>query len=108
MRDGSQTSALNAYLDVWIQVGLIGLFAFVFMVALAFAGSWLLASRQRSFVYAWPARVGCPGRWISLPVTVLGADLVVAVAAHVNLAQVDDSRSVGQAVHDRVRRDAVG
>ena len=62
VRDGSQTSALNAYLDVWIQVGLIGLFAFVFMVVLAFAGSWLLASRQRSFVYAWPARVGCPGR----------------------------------------------
>jgi O-antigen ligase len=57
IRDGLQTSGLNAYLDVWFQVGLIGLFAFVFMVGLAFIRSWLLASRQRSFVYAWPALV---------------------------------------------------
>ncbi|MCU1558291.1 MAG: exopolysaccharide biosynthesis protein [Microbacteriaceae bacterium] len=57
VRDGLQPSALNAYLDVWFQVGLIGLFAFVFMVGLAFIRSWLLASRQRSFVYAWPALV---------------------------------------------------
>ena len=57
VRDGSEASALNAYLDVWFQVGLIGLFAFVFMVGLAFVRSWLLASRQRSFVYAWPALV---------------------------------------------------
>ena len=57
VRDGSQTSALNAYLDEWFQVGLIGLFAFAFMVGLAFVRSWLLASRQRSFVYAWPALV---------------------------------------------------
>ena len=57
IRDGLQPSALNAYLDVWFQVGLIGLFAFVFMVGLAFIRSWLLASRQRSFVYAWPALV---------------------------------------------------
>ena len=57
IRDGLQASALNAYLDVWFQVGLIGLFAFVFMVGLAFIRSWLLASRQRSFVYAWPALV---------------------------------------------------
>jgi len=27
------------------------------MVGLAFIRSWLLASRQRSFVYAWPALV---------------------------------------------------
>ena len=57
IRDGLQPSALNAYLDVWLQIGLIGLFAFVFMVGLAFIRSWLLASRQRSFVYAWPALV---------------------------------------------------
>ena len=57
IRDGLQSSALNVYLDIWFQVGLIGLFAFVFMVALAFIRSWLLACRQRSFVYAWPALV---------------------------------------------------
>ncbi len=57
IRDGLQSSALNAFLDVWFQLGLIGLVAFVFMVGLAFIRSWLLASRQRSFVYAWPALV---------------------------------------------------
>ncbi len=51
------TSALNAYLDVWFQVGLIGLIAFVGLLGLTFVRSWLLASKQRSFVYAWPALV---------------------------------------------------
>ena len=68
VRGGSQTSALNAYLDVLFQVGLIGLFAFVFMVGLAFARFWLLASRQRSFrlrlasLRARRAAVHRPGR----------------------------------------------
>jgi O-antigen ligase len=53
--NSTPTSALNAYLDVWFQVGLIGLLLFVGMLGLAFIRSWLLASRQRSFVYAWPA-----------------------------------------------------
>lgn len=55
--DRMPTSGLNAYLDVWFQLGLIGLFAFVGLVGLTFIRSWLLASRQRSFVYAWPALV---------------------------------------------------
>ncbi|WP_394769541.1 O-antigen ligase family protein [Lacisediminihabitans sp.] len=55
--DRIPTSGLNAYLDVWFQLGLIGLFAFVGLVGLTFIRSWLLASRQRSFVYAWPALV---------------------------------------------------
>jgi O-antigen ligase len=49
------TSGLNAYLDVWFQIGLVGLVAFLGLLGLAFVRSWLLASRQRSFVYAWPA-----------------------------------------------------
>ncbi|HEY8281807.1 MAG TPA: exopolysaccharide production protein [Leifsonia sp.] len=44
---------LNAYLDVYLQVGLIGLILFVALVALAFGRSWLLASNKRSVVYAW-------------------------------------------------------
>ncbi|HAM27841.1 MAG TPA: exopolysaccharide biosynthesis protein [Microbacteriaceae bacterium] len=55
--DRMPTSGMNAYLDVWFQLGLIGLFAFVGLVGLTFIRSWLLASRQRSFVYAWPALV---------------------------------------------------
>lgn len=57
IRDGNQASGLNVYLDVWFQLGLVGLIAFLFMASLAFTRSWLLASRQRSFVYAWPALV---------------------------------------------------
>src|SRR5690606_25514393 len=48
-------SALNAYIDVLFQLGLIGLAIFVGMVGLAFARSWLLAGRRRSITYAWPA-----------------------------------------------------
>lgn len=55
--DRTPTSGLNAYLDVWFQLGLIGLFSFVGLVGLAFIRSWLLASRQRSIVYSWPALV---------------------------------------------------
>lgn len=51
------TSGLNAYLDVWFQLGLVGLVVFVGLVALAFVRSWLLAGQKRSIVYAWPALV---------------------------------------------------
>ena len=50
-------SALNAYLDVWFQLGLVGLFAFLVLATLALVRSWLLASRRRSTVYTWPALV---------------------------------------------------
>lgn len=55
--DPIPTSGMNAFLDVWFQIGLIGLFAFLALVGLAFIRSWLLASSKRSFVYAWPALV---------------------------------------------------
>lgn len=48
---------MNAYIDVWFQLGLVGLVAFVGLIGLAFIRSWLLESRQRSFVYARPALV---------------------------------------------------
>jgi O-antigen ligase len=50
-------SGLNAYLDVWFQLGLVGLAIFVGLVGLAFVRSWLLAGQKRSIVYAWPALV---------------------------------------------------
>ena len=50
-------SGVNAYLDVWFQVGLIGLAIFVGLLGLAFARSWLLAARQRTVVFTWPAVV---------------------------------------------------
>ncbi|MBC7677905.1 MAG: O-antigen ligase family protein, partial [Pseudorhodobacter sp.] len=46
-------TGLNAYLDVYFQVGLIGFLAFLALVLLAFVRSWLLASSKRSLVYVW-------------------------------------------------------
>jgi O-antigen ligase len=51
------SSGLNAYLDVYFQVGLVGAVAFVALIGLAFVRSWLLASNKRSLVYVWPALV---------------------------------------------------
>lgn len=51
------TSAVNAYLDVWFQIGLVGFVIFIGLVGLAFVRSWLLASRRRSFVFTWPALI---------------------------------------------------
>jgi O-antigen ligase len=53
----SPSSALNAYLDVWFQLGLAGIFIFLVLVGLAFVRSWLLAGGRRSIVFAWPALV---------------------------------------------------
>ena len=50
-------SALNAYLDVWFQLGLIGLLLFLGLVILTFTRSWLLAGQRRSLIFAWPALV---------------------------------------------------
>ncbi len=55
--DRPASSALNAYLDVLFQLGIIGLVVFVGMLGLAFIRSWLLAGRRRSVIYAWPALV---------------------------------------------------
>jgi O-antigen ligase len=48
-------SGLNAYLDVWFQLGLVGIVAFVGLAGLTFVRSWLLAGQRRSVVFAWPA-----------------------------------------------------
>jgi len=55
--DRPAASALNAFLDVLFQLGIIGLVIFVGMLGLAFTRSWLLAGRRRSVIYAWPALV---------------------------------------------------
>lgn len=57
MPGGAPDSAANAFLDVWFQLGIVGLLAFLVLVVLAFVRSWLLAARQRSVVFTWPALV---------------------------------------------------
>lgn len=51
----SHTSALNAYFDVYFQVGLIGVVIFLGMVGLALVRSWILATSRKSVIYLWPA-----------------------------------------------------
>ncbi|GAA3735615.1 O-antigen ligase family protein [Leifsonia bigeumensis] len=54
---GAPGSAANAFLDVWLQLGFVGLIALLVLVSLAFVRSWLLAARRRSVVFTWPALV---------------------------------------------------
>lgn len=51
--DQSHASALNAYLDVLLQVGWAGLLLFLALGMVALVRSWLVASERRSVVYAW-------------------------------------------------------
>jgi hypothetical protein len=55
--DRPHDSALNAVVDLWLQVGAIGVVIFFALVGFAFTRSWLLAGRRRSVVYTWPALV---------------------------------------------------
>ena len=55
--DRPSVSAVNAYLDIWFQLGFVGLAIFLGMLGLAFVRSWLLAARKRSVVFTWPAVV---------------------------------------------------
>jgi len=48
-------SALNAYADIWLQLGLAGILVLLATLGLAFVRAWLVASRRRSTVYVWPA-----------------------------------------------------
>ncbi len=50
-------SGLLAPLDVWLQLGVVGFAIFLGMLGLTFTRSWLLASRRRSIVFAWPALI---------------------------------------------------
>lgn len=48
-------SALNAYADIWLQLGLAGIVALIAALGLAFVRAWLVAADRRSTVYVWPA-----------------------------------------------------
>lgn len=50
-------SALNAWMDVLLQAGAVGVVLFVGFAGLALARSWVTASERRSTVYTWPPLV---------------------------------------------------
>ena len=49
----SHATGLNAYFDVLLQLGWIGLLLFTAMAGVALVRSWLDASERRSVIYAW-------------------------------------------------------
>ncbi|WP_194397806.1 O-antigen ligase family protein [Microbacterium atlanticum] len=51
--DADHATGLNAYFDVALQLGWVGLVLFLALGALALARSWLVAGERRSVVYAW-------------------------------------------------------
>ena len=49
----THASGLNAYFDVLLQLGWVGLVLFVALAGVALVRSWLDASERRSVIYAW-------------------------------------------------------
>lgn len=49
----THASALSAYFDVLLQLGAVGLVAFLAFGGIAVVRSWLVAGTRRSVVYAW-------------------------------------------------------
>lgn len=49
--------AHNAFLDVWMQLGIVGLGLFVLLIGLTFVRLWRLAVRHTSPLYLWPILV---------------------------------------------------
>ena len=56
-RGAQHGSALNAFVDVAFQLGIVGTLLFLVLVGLAFVRSWILASRQHSSAVVWCALV---------------------------------------------------
>ena len=54
LADGAtHASALNAYLDVLLQLGWVGLLLFLALGGLGLARGWLVAGERRAVVHAW-------------------------------------------------------
>lgn len=51
--DSSHATGLNAYFDVLLQLGWVGLTLFVALCGIALVRAWFVASDRRSVVYAW-------------------------------------------------------
>lgn len=54
---GAQETGRNAYLDLYLQAGLVGLALFAAFCALALGRSWVLATTKRGIGYVWTALV---------------------------------------------------
>ncbi len=88
-RGGQHGSALNAFVDVAFQLGIVGVLLFVVLVGLAFVRSWILASRQHSSAAVWYALVLVALIVLSLAESVILTDLgwLIVVISSVKAAQ---------------------
>lgn len=53
--DKTLGSGMNAFIDVYFQLGVIGLVLFITLLGTALVRTWVLASNRRSAIYLWPA-----------------------------------------------------
>lgn len=49
--------AHNAYLDIWLQLGIVGLMIFAALMLVTFIKIWRLAVRHTSALYLWPVLI---------------------------------------------------
>ena len=79
------SSGLNIYLDVWLQLGLIGLVLFLILLGFAFVRSWRSATTKKSDVFLWSPLILIAllvsGLAESSALTLWGWLLVVIIAA---------------------------
>lgn len=100
----SHASALNAYLDVLLQLGWVGLLLFLALGGIALARGWVVASERRSVVHAWAPLTLVALLVVSLfeSVTLSGAGWLLLVVCAVRAGQ---SRSWREQIDARMPRD---
>lgn len=95
-------SALNAYFDVLLQLGWLGLLLFLLLGGVAIVRSWLVASVRRSVVYAWTplllVTLAVESMFESFTLTGAGWVLLVLCALHAGQARswrqnIDDAQT---------------
>ncbi|MFF0911050.1 O-antigen ligase family protein [Microbacterium enclense] len=100
----THASALNAYLDVLLQLGWAGLLLFLALGGIALARGWLVASERRSVVHAWTPLILVALLCVSLfeSFTLSGAGWLLLVVCAVRAGQ---SRSWRERLEARMPRD---
>jgi len=82
-------SAESSYLDVQLQLGVVGLTLLLIALGLAFVRGWLVASARRSAVHHWPVLAIALLAWWSLTSSVMtnGIGVLLLVAAGMSAAR---------------------
>lgn len=98
------TAAMSSYLDVYLQLGLVGLALFLVLVLTALVRSWQLASNRRSVTYTWPTLI-----IVTLVLSGIGESILLTGAGWTMLAMSATlaSRSTGWLARFRETRRAL-